>query len=88
MLTIAYLILFLQYAAWDDSQRWVLLEYVLKNLTDVQLNTIFELLRLIVPPPDLDFTRVLPRQLCIQIFSYLDPQSLCRAGQVSGIFFI
>ena len=29
-----------------------------------------------------DFTRVLPRVLSLQIFSYLDPRSLCRCAQV------
>ena len=33
-------------------------------------------------PPEVDFTRVLPRNICLKIMSYLDPQSLCRAAQV------
>jgi F-box protein 16 len=29
-----------------------------------------------------DFTRLFPRVLCLYIFSFLDPRSLCRAAQV------
>ncbi len=29
-----------------------------------------------------DFTRLFPRVLCLYIFSFLDPRSLCRASQV------
>ena len=31
-----------------------------------------------------DFTRSFPRVLCLYIFSFLDPRSLCRAGQVTN----
>jgi len=34
-----------------------------------------------------DFTRVFPRVLCLYIFSFLDPRSLCRAAQVNSSFF-
>lgn len=35
-----------------------------------------------LPEPARDFTRQLPRHLCLKIFSFLDPRSLCRATQV------
>jgi F-box protein 16 len=34
-----------------------------------------------------DFTRLFPRVLCLYIFSFLDPRSLCRAAQVKQFFF-
>ncbi len=34
-----------------------------------------------------DFTRLFPRVLCLYIFSFLDPRSLCRAAQVNNCFF-
>ena len=71
------------YAAWNESQRWALLEYVLRQQDDGNLEVIHDLLHPVLPPPDHDFTCVLPRFLCLRIFSLLDPQSLCRAAQVS-----
>ena len=70
------------YAAWNESQRWTLLEYVLRQQDDNNLEVIHGLLHPVLPPPDHDFTCVLPRFLCLRIFSLLDPQSLCRAAQV------
>ena len=70
------------YAAWNESQRWTLLEYVLRQQDDSKLEVIHDLLHPVLPPPDHDFTCVLPRFLCLRIFSLLDPQSLCRAAQV------
>lgn len=82
MMHIVNLLCAMQYSAWDDNQRWVLVEYILKHTTDAQLNCVHALLDPVVPAADHDFTRVLPRQLCIKIFSCLDPRSLCRAAQV------
>lgn len=36
-----------------------------------------------LPKDPVDFTRLFPRYLCLKIFSFLDPRSLCRATQVS-----
>ena len=77
------------YAAWNESQRWALLEYVLRQQDDGNLEVIHDLLHPVLPPPDHDFTCVLPRFLCLRIFSLLDPQSLCRAAQVSkSIYYV
>ena len=38
-----------------------------------------------LPKPPEDFTRLLPRHLCLKIFSFLDPRSLCRATQVGNV---
>lgn len=72
----------LQYRGWSEAQRWCLVEYVLRQLTDDQLLLIHSLIDPSFPPPDQDFTRMLPRCICLKIFSLLDPQSLCRAAQV------
>jgi len=32
-----------------------------------------------------DFTRLMPRVITLYIFSFLDPRSLCRSSQVSGV---
>ncbi|XP_064383505.1 F-box only protein 16-like [Halichondria panicea] len=70
------------YSAWDEGQRWTLLEYLLRQQNDSQLLLIHSLLHPTMLPPDHDFTRVLPRYITLNIFSLLDPQSLCRAAQV------
>lgn len=55
------------------------------QLSDDQLLWVHGLLQpLPTPSPDQDFTRILPRFLCLKIFSMLDPQSLCRAAQVES----
>lgn len=76
----------LQYSAWDEGQRWTLLEYLLRQQNDSQLLLIHSLLHPTMLPPDHDFTRVLPRYITLNIFSLLDPQSLCRAAQVSTAY--
>ena len=38
-----------------------------------------------LPKPPADFTRLLPRHICLKIFSFLDPRSLCRATQVGTV---
>lgn len=79
-----YKTLSVQYAGWSEAQRWCLQEHILRQLSDDQLLLIHSLLDPTLPPPDQDFTRLLPRWLCLRIFSLLDPQSLCRAAQVRG----
>ena len=78
-------IIYVQFAAWNSTQRWTLVEYLLQRLTDPHLIKIYNLLAPLMPPdlpPPQDFTRVLPRALSLRIFSYLDPKSLSRAAQV------
>ncbi len=85
MLTSIESLLLIQYAAWSKGQRWALLEYILMQLDDEQLLLIQSLLEPSIPPVDQDFSRILPRCLCLRIFSLLDPQSLCRAAQVDSL---
>jgi F-box protein 16 len=40
------------------------------------------------PAQHQDFTRLFPRVLCLYIFSFLDPRSLCRCAQVNYFFFL
>jgi F-box protein 16 len=39
------------------------------------------------PAQHQDFTRLFPRVLCLYIFSFLDPRSLCRSAQVKYFFY-
>ncbi|KAI9474811.1 WD40-repeat-containing domain protein [Zychaea mexicana] len=62
------------------SQRRLILQGLLTTCCTSQLsflaNSIEPLLRV-------DFTAILPTEVCVKIFSYLDAQSLCSACQVS-----
>ena len=40
------------------------------------------------PAQHQDFTRLFPRVLCLYIFSFLDPRSLCRSAQVKNFFIL
>lgn len=68
------------FAAAPAAQRRLILQGLIATCCTSQLsfiaNTIQPLLRI-------DFTAILPPEICIQIFSYLDAQSLCAACQVS-----
>ncbi|XP_033126859.1 F-box only protein 16-like [Anneissia japonica] len=67
---------------WTDLQKKKALEHVLGQSNLNQLEFVKGLVSLQVPVRKEDFTRVLPRVICIYIFSYLDPRSLCRCAQV------
>lgn len=68
------------FASANAAQRRIILQGLLSACCTSQLsfiaNTIEPLLRI-------DFTYILPPEICIQIFSYLDAQTLCAACQVS-----
>ncbi|CAI2733150.1 unnamed protein product [Schistosoma spindalis] len=51
--------------------------------TQKQLESLFHNIENKIPLYQIDFTRILPRVLCIYLFSFLDPRSLCRCAQVS-----
>ncbi|XP_017264579.1 F-box only protein 16 [Kryptolebias marmoratus] len=68
---------------WSDSQRKaVLLDFVM-NCSVEQLRFLSISVSRQLPLQAADFTCLLPRALCLYIFSFLDPRSLCRCAQVS-----
>uniref|UniRef100_A0A8D2J6P9 F-box protein 16 n=1 Tax=Varanus komodoensis TaxID=61221 RepID=A0A8D2J6P9_VARKO len=68
---------------WTDSQRRSVLVDFLERCSLSQLKFCLKQLQSRVPAEALDFTTELPRVLSLYIFSFLDPQSLCRCAQVS-----
>ncbi|KAF7722089.1 hypothetical protein EC973_003704 [Apophysomyces ossiformis] len=68
------------FAAAAGPQRLLILQGLLSTCCSSQLSYLSAAL-----PPLLriDFTVILPPEICIQIFTYLDAQSLCAAAQVS-----
>lgn len=72
-----------QFDFWSDAQRKRLLQSLLQMCNKDQLYFVQTWFVDRVPFKHIDFSRLLTRQLCLRIFSYLDPKSLCRAAQVS-----
>ncbi|XP_069090417.1 epithelial cell-transforming sequence 2 oncogene-like [Pleurodeles waltl] len=68
---------------WTDKQRKLFLHAVLARCSKSQLKFVQKWFTEVVPVMKLDFTTVLPRFLSLYIFSFLNPQELCAAGQVS-----
>ncbi|CAF1505088.1 unnamed protein product [Adineta steineri] len=67
---------------WTDDQRRVVLDDLMGQSRPRQLTYTRNLLTKRFPAHHNDFTRLFPRVLCLYIFSYLDPRSLCRCAQV------
>lgn len=67
---------------WTDDQRRMILDDIMVLSRPRQLTYTRSLVTKRFPAHHQDFTRVFPRVLCLYIFSFLDPRSLCRAGQV------
>ncbi|XP_069127414.1 epithelial cell-transforming sequence 2 oncogene-like isoform X1 [Argopecten irradians] len=68
---------------WSDSQRKRFFDVVFQQCRRNQYKFVQQWFQERVPLQHLDFTTVLPRFLSVYIFSFLEPQSLCRAGQAS-----
>ncbi|CAH8596567.1 unnamed protein product [Schistosoma mattheei] len=71
------------FAKWSESQRKELMTKLFELCTQKQLESLFHNIENKIPLYQIDFTRILPRVLCIYLFSFLDPRSLCRCAQVS-----
>ncbi|XP_065194620.1 epithelial cell-transforming sequence 2 oncogene-like [Sycon ciliatum] len=71
------------YDMWTHGQRQEFLKFVLGRSTARQQRYAFDLLDVAVPPERQDFVSVLPRNLTLYIFSFLDARSLCRAAVVN-----
>ncbi|GAA6072937.1 F-box only protein 16 isoform X1 [Tachysurus ichikawai] len=68
---------------WSDNQRKQVLQDFFSRCSVAQMKYLRQTLCTQVPEEALDFTSVLPRVICLYIFSFLDPRSLCRCAQVS-----
>ncbi|UJR38299.1 hypothetical protein I4U23_030969 [Adineta vaga] len=67
---------------WTDDQRRIILDDLMAKSRPRQLTYTRNLLTKRFPAHHQDFTRLFPHVLCLYIFSYLDPRSLCRCAQV------
>ncbi|XP_043962664.1 F-box only protein 16 isoform X1 [Gambusia affinis] len=71
------------FGSWSDSQRKAVLgDFVLRCSVE-QLRFLSLTVSRRLPLQAADFTCLLPRALCLYLFSFLDPRSLCRCAQVS-----
>ncbi|KAG7465629.1 hypothetical protein MATL_G00155550 [Megalops atlanticus] len=68
---------------WTDRQRKQFIHSILTRCSKSQLNFTRDWFLEVVPILHLDFTTVLPRFLSLYILSFLNPQDLCSAVQVS-----
>jgi F-box protein 16 len=75
------------FETWNETQRRQAIEELLTLCKPKQLLYAREVLNKISPVYNIDFTRVLPRVICLYIFSFLDPRSLCRSAQVPILLF-
>ncbi|XP_037542000.1 F-box only protein 16 [Nematolebias whitei] len=68
---------------WSDSQRKAVLHDSVLSCAVEQLRFLSVSVSRRLPLQAADFSCLLPRVLCLYIFSFLDPRSLCRCAQVS-----
>ncbi|XP_036003053.1 F-box only protein 16 [Fundulus heteroclitus] len=68
---------------WSDSQRKAVLQDFVLSCSVEQLRFLSLSVSRMLPLQAADFTGLLPRALCLYLFSFLDPRSLCRSAQVS-----
>ncbi|KAM9703720.1 F-box only protein 16 [Menidia menidia] len=68
---------------WSDGQRKAVLRDLVLNCSVEQLRFLGLCVSGRLPLKAADFTCLLPRALCLFLFSFLDPRSLCRCAQVS-----
>ncbi|XP_075994771.1 F-box only protein 16 [Genypterus blacodes] len=68
---------------WSHSQRKAVLQDFVLACSMGQLRFLSLSVSKQLPLLAADFTCLLPRALCLYLFSFLDPRSLCRCAQVS-----
>ncbi|KAM7395779.1 hypothetical protein PAMA_007184 [Pampus argenteus] len=68
---------------WSASQRRAVLQDFVLSCSVEQLRFLSLTVSGRLPLQATDFTCLLPRALCLYLFSFLDPRSLCRCAQVS-----
>ncbi|KAG7244264.1 hypothetical protein INR49_004402 [Caranx melampygus] len=67
---------------WSDRQRRAVLQDLVLSCSVEQLRFLSVSVSRQLPLQAADFTCLLPRALCLYLFSFLDPRSLCRCAQV------
>ncbi|XP_022106911.1 F-box only protein 16-like [Acanthaster planci] len=67
---------------WNDSQRRASIVEIMERCSLGQLQFMKQIAVSKLPIVCQDFARELPRAICLYIFSFLDPRSLCRCAQV------
>lgn len=72
----------MQFDKWTHEQRKQVLEDLIHKSKVKEKGFIREYVKDHVPAYKRDFTRHLPRVICVYIFSFLDPRSLSRCAQV------
>uniref|UniRef100_A0A665W5J6 F-box protein 16 n=1 Tax=Echeneis naucrates TaxID=173247 RepID=A0A665W5J6_ECHNA len=72
-----------QFDRWSDRQRRAVLQDCVLSCSEEQLRFLSVSVSGRLPLQAADFTCLLPRALCLYLFSFLDPRSLCRCAQVS-----
>lgn len=77
--------LYLQFDRWSDRQRREVLQDLVLGCSVEQLRFLCVRVSRQLPLQAADFTCLLPRTLCLYIFSFLDPRSLSRCAQVLGM---
>uniref|UniRef100_A0A672JNG8 F-box protein 16 n=1 Tax=Salarias fasciatus TaxID=181472 RepID=A0A672JNG8_SALFA len=68
---------------WTDGQRKAVLQDLVQSCSVGQLSFLSLSLSGRLPLQAADFACLLPRALCLYVFSFLDPRSLSRCAQVS-----
>ncbi|XP_077592730.1 F-box only protein 16 isoform X3 [Stigmatopora nigra] len=66
---------------WSDRQRKLVLHDFVKRCSKEQLRHVDVCVSRQLPLQAADFTCQLPRAICLYIFSFLDPRSLCRCAR-------
>ncbi|XP_061602958.1 F-box only protein 16 [Cololabis saira] len=68
---------------WSGGQRKEVLQDLVVSCSAEQLRFLSLAVSRRLPLQAADFTCLLPRAVCLYLFSFLDPRSLCRCAQVS-----
>ncbi|XP_075940850.1 F-box only protein 16 [Anarhichas minor] len=68
---------------WSDGQRKAVLQDLVLSCSVEQLSFLSVSVSTRLPLQAADLSCLLPRALCLYLFSFLDPRSLCRCARVS-----
>ncbi|XP_068564349.1 F-box only protein 16 [Cebidichthys violaceus] len=68
---------------WSDGQRKAVLQDLVQSCSVEQLSFLSVSVSTRLPLQAADLSCLLPRALCLYLFSFLDPRSLCRCARVS-----